>query len=203
MCSYTTQLAAGLNNLELSISPKSVIVPSIPTTQAISRKLAAIGIFIKPTSHGVDLGIGTAAGTRRSAKKQNARIKSTKSRPTRISFLSKVNRKCGIPSITNAMPAQVYGHTVQGLSPVQLAKVRSNFTKCTSRQKGANPTPLISTFFSSGKYNSSPSDPAIAIPTAQVRSWIALWGRISRRTKFQVARVWAKIHKGLKSAKKR
>ena len=114
---FAINFATMFKDLHLEISTKTTVVPDNESTRKVARILTQSGIPMKTDKAGVDIGVDTAAGQRRSIKKQSGRIKETKKNAGRIGVLAKINSKAKRLAVTGAKPKQTYGYTAIGMSP--------------------------------------------------------------------------------------
>ena len=115
---------------------ETTIVPNDTTAKNVVSILNAIGIPVKSAQSGIDVGIETSAGRRRTSGHMSSRIKAASRRSARASVIARINRKAKRVAVTGVAPVQDYGRTVQGLTGAQVRKQRTNMAKATGKSTG-------------------------------------------------------------------
>ena len=129
-----------------------------------------------------DLGVGTTAGVRRTARYLQARICSVRGRVWRIKGLNRVNKKCAKLINTGAWPQATYGKEAFGISPAQMRQVRAlAAAAATGEAPGKCPTTAI--WLSLGPEQ----DPMIRLVEDIIHMWFSLWGTMDM---VDVSRAW-------------
>ncbi len=116
----------GVEDIDASLSDKSILLSNHRVGSLVVTALNNQGIQISSAKTGDDLGVETAAGTRRVAASQYKRISKGHKRSVRNQVLSKVNAQAHKLGLTGTHPQQSYGHTAQGASPSQVSSMRHN-----------------------------------------------------------------------------
>ena len=115
------RVGKGLKNLELPLSSKSVLLPKgAKEAKQVAKALAKEGIHIKLEIEADDLGLGTTALRRRTAKKAWARITAAGKRAARVAALDRRTRCARQLFRTGVQPQQTWGCQAQGASPSQV-----------------------------------------------------------------------------------
>jgi hypothetical protein len=171
----SSEFSVLVKGLKLDISNKSCAVPENDTTRKLARILTQSGIPIKTARAGVDIGVDTAAGVRRSTAKQAERIKNTSKTSARVKMLSRINNKVKRLAVTGVKPMQNYAYTAIGMAPESMDRCKRNIATATGLvAPGACATTAIRWAFKDGKYNNQSADPRVDMPLGQIRSWMRI-----------------------------
>ena len=119
-------LKEALTREGLKISGKSTLVCSgRKMGEKITNKLAGKGIKINKDIAAKDLGMDTAAGSRRSTKNQSKRIGKAGMRGKRLGWLRKKTGAARNLYSSNLWPAMAYGVSGYGAAPVTVRRMRT------------------------------------------------------------------------------
>ena len=103
-------------------------MPVCKAAEAFTKLAIAAHIPIHMDKEGVDIGVDTSSGAARTTKKQKERIGVCAKKARRACFLARRRRKARKPAMTAIKFAQLYGHTVVGMSPSMVGKCKQNVT---------------------------------------------------------------------------
>ena len=102
--SYIRDFAAEASRLKIEISEKSTILPANKFTKRICRIANREGIQLSVAASGVDIGVDTAAGSRRTTKQQRKRIQTARRRAKRALVIAKADKRARKLATTNIKP---------------------------------------------------------------------------------------------------
>ncbi len=178
-------LKQGIQDIDVVLSTKSKALSNCNIVHAITKQLACNGLVIKAAQTADDLGIETAAGTRRVAATLNARIRKGNARGKRNGLLAKSNAKAHKLGPTGTQPMQSYGHAAQGASNTQVREMRHNIKVGTNL--GATCACTTTTL---AWYYGDFVDPYISIRVEQLAHWIDLWESFGEAKRAKMQAMW-------------
>ena len=189
---YAIEFKRQSDKLKLTISDKSTIIPDNEVTRKISRVLNRASIPVKVAECGVDIGVDSSSGTRRTTKKQGERVKEGKRRAARSSILVKYDPRAKTAALTNIDKAQVYGYTAVGASPTTIKSCTKNIAKAAGlgRQGSCSTTAIAWSFRRQHHKHCRSADPRVVMPLGQVRTWMRLWKNADETVKDDIKKVW-------------
>ena len=145
---------------------------------------------------GGDIEVDTTASHKRVTNKQKQRINSTRKRAARAGRFGKRNAKARRIALTGVHTAQIYGHTAVGMAPTNVSACKTNMAEATGLSgAGACATTAIRWTFKHGRFTNTSADPGVTIPSNQIKSWMALWGRSDPVTKARIRKSWHEFYK--------
>jgi hypothetical protein len=198
---YGAHFKQHTDRLKLDISEKSMVVPDCPAAREFNGAMLKMGIPMKTSNRGVDIGIDTTSAAARCTTKQVARIQSSASKAKRVAILAKRNHRARRLAITGVRPSQDYGHTAVGMAPSRVKACKTNIAMATGMlSPGACGTSIVKWAFRFGTYKNGSADPRVTMPLAQVRAWTDIWRRASTATRQCIISVWHKSHRILAQA---
>ena len=170
----------------------SLIIPDNEVTRKISRVLNKADVPIKVAECGVDIGVDSSSGTRRTVKKQQERINEGKKRAIRTEILVKVDHRAKSAALTNVDKAQTYGYTAVGASPTAIKGCTKNMAKAAGigRHGSCTTTAIAWAYRNQPSRHCRSADPRIVMPLGQVRTWMRLWKGGGDLIKDQIRQVW-------------
>lgn len=172
-------LVTSLEGNKFRISKKSTFTTSDAALgQMIHKELAQQVIEVTLGSSSKDLGIGTAAGGRRTAKVLNGRVAKTKNRTKKVKRLLKVNKKASKLFSTGIYPQVTWGHSASGMPPSTLKTIRAMAAATTAVSMGGKCS-TTSVAITHG----IPKDLAIRIRIEHISEWAILWGKLNETRK--------------------
>ena len=190
--------------LLLTISQKSMVVPATAEATRFARIVNRHAIPMKVEKQGVDIGVDTSSAHIRTTKMQTTRINKTKPKAKRAGFLSRKNTKARRVALTGVHAGQTYGSIAVGMSPTNMNTCKSNVAEATGLMgAGACATSVLKWSFRKGRLSNTTADPRVTLPLAQVKSWMMIWRRASTKVKSSISRVWHKLYRSLYYAKSR
>ena len=182
------RVAVGFVKSGLTISPKSVVVASSCTLATrIAGALTKAGQPIEASRTAEDLGISSGCGARRAVGAAKKRLARGAARARRVQRLTRANPKASKLYSTGVQPQQSYGMCIPGASPSQLRIMRRSAVLTVARA-GVQPCTTTILQWRLGRHR----DPAIALPVEQVKMWIRLWERASKRQRNEIRLAWAR-----------
>ena len=201
---YAKDFARHARGLLLTISDKTTAVPDSNATRKFASMAQRLNIPMKVAKEGVDIGVDTSSASRRTTKKQKARITQTRHRATRVALLARKTTRVRRLAMTGVKPAQSFGHTAAGMAPTTINGCKTNILEATGMMgTGACATSVIRWAFRKGRYANISADPRVCIPYDQTKAWMAIHSRMSTPSKLQVEITWPKRWAKLKKAKSR
>ena len=179
----------GITELDLRLADKSVVTSNDKRlAEIIASNLQANHIPIKAAVAADDLGIETAACTRRCAKTANGRISKAKVRSKRIGQLAKIRSEAKLLGPSGTHKQQSYGHTAQGASKSQTQDMRRNLKRCTPQ--GDTQACLTSTL---AWHFGAQQDPDISLKVEQVAQWIDDWQACDDHKRARLGIMWKRM----------
>ena len=206
MVKQATAFACGFakfaRDLKLDISDKTTVVPDNVHTRQFAKNASQLGVPMKVSKEGTDIGVDCSSASKRSTKKQRARAAQTAARAKRTALLAKKNHRVRRLALTGVKPAQTFGHTAVGMAPTTVNKCKSNIAEATGMMgTGACATSVIRWAFRKGKHTNVSADPRVCISYDQVKAWIAMYHRSSPAERRRIHRRWPKKYTKMKEAK--
>ena len=176
---YAVHFAAIMRQLCMTISNKSVVVPSSRAALRIAKILQGLGIPMKCESVGVDIGVDASSASSRTTFRQQERLDAGSNNARRCETLSKKNAGVRRVAITGIEPTQDYGFTAVGMAPSSINKAKTNIARATGLMAaGTCASSVLRWAFRKGRFTTDSADPRVSIPTRQVKSWTDLWNRL-------------------------
>ena len=126
---YLQALVRGLSELDLEVSPKSLILVSNGKLRASLAQSRGAGIDLTPGVTARDLGLDCTAGARRSVISRDKRTVKAFKRIIKLRALAKGGLRTRRYTTTAVMPQALWGHQQYGIAPTTLAKVRAMVAK--------------------------------------------------------------------------
>ena len=184
-----TAVKKGTQELGLQLADKSVITTNSPNlAKAVVAKLKSKQVQIKMVDAADDVGIETAAGSRRCAASQNKRISRGSARATRNHRLAKINTGAHALGITGTHRQQSYGHIAQGASNSQVKAMRRNLKAGTVL---GNTRSCVTTTLA--WFYGTANDPAVSIRVEQIAYWLNSWTKLSTSLQNRIKHMWRRL----------
>ena len=198
---FTADFKAKTDLLQLEISDKSTVVPDNDETKKFARIAQQRNVPMKTASSGVDIGVDTAAASRRAVKKQSQRINATAKRARRTAIIARMRHKARRIAITGVRPALSYCHTAVGMAPTAVNQCKSKLAEATGiGGAGTCATSILRWCFRKGKYTRRSADPRVNMPLQQVQAWIKLWRGNTAHNRKRLGKTWPKTYRNLANA---
>ena len=184
----------GLDNLDLKLSDKSVVVPSSSAVvRAVVEILRGKGVTISAASRAEDVGIEVAAGRRRVSAIQKRRIVKGGRRANGATHIAQTFHGAAVCiGKMGVAPQQSFGHQSMGSAPSNVGKMRSNMKKTThlGSTRGCTTTTI------NWIYGTN-ADPGVDIRLQQIREWMALWSSAGKMIRKRIRRFWSRCMPGV------
>jgi ribonuclease HI len=143
----STQLVRGLEQLGLTISPKSQFVASnMQAAKDIQAALRRNGIDVQVGQVGLDLGVDFVAGAKRRVSNQTTRMVKVRSGVASTLKLGSVTKGAATRRlILTGVKPRVYGFSALGAAPTTIASIRTSIVKglCIRKPGGCATTALL------------------------------------------------------------
>jgi len=166
-----TAFARGIRGLKLKISArKSVIVLSdMVAARRLQRLLRGRGIQVNVATNVRDVGVGYAAGRRRTMKVQRNRRKEAAAKTKRTGTLVKACKAARKLLATGSWPKASWGHQASGIAPAAMRQIRGSFANALlPGARGRCATSTIALLGGQG------AEPAIRAARDQYRAWLSI-----------------------------
>ena len=198
---YRTALSLkeGLDELHLTVSPKTVLLASDPVFgRELARGLRRLDVPCTPALQAVDLGIDTAVGRKRVKRRAAKRVSVAQGRLRRILRMRRQKRLAVITKAlwsTAAQPQATYGHQAMGLAPSTILLLRrSAAAAAAGRGPGRCFTSTLAALYGD-------KDPVLELRRQVLAEWLELWRR-APELHCSVELAWPKLRARLTGARR-